>query len=99
MGPLVVGLDGAYVHAKDQPSRTEGWFEIIVGKRLATEGQPAKCFGFVSRYDPQPQGRLSEWLNAQGLHSDQAITFLSDGGETVRELPIGLHPQSEHLLD
>jgi hypothetical protein len=35
----------------------------------------------------------------QGLQSDQAITFLSDGGETVRELPIGLHPHSEHLLD
>ena len=35
--PVVVGLDGVYVHAKDQPSRTEGWFEVIVGKRLATE--------------------------------------------------------------
>jgi hypothetical protein len=26
--PWVVGLDGVYVHAKDQPSRTEGWFEV-----------------------------------------------------------------------
>jgi hypothetical protein len=40
-----------------------------------------------------------EWLNAQGLQSNQTITFLSDGGETVRELPIGLYPHSEHLLD
>ena len=54
------------VQRDNQPSRTEGWFEILVGKRLATEGQPAKCFGFVRRYDPQPEGRLSEWLNAQG---------------------------------
>jgi hypothetical protein len=97
--PLVVGLDGVYVHAKDQRSRTEGWFEVIVGKRLATEGRAAKCFGFVSRYDPEPKGRLFEWLNRQGLPSSQAITFLSDGGDTVRELPIGLHPHSEHLLD
>jgi hypothetical protein len=97
--PLVVGLDGVYVHAKDQRPRTEGWFEVIVGKRLATEDQASKCFGFVSRYDPEPKGRLFEWLNGQGLPSNQAITFLSDGGDTVRELPMGLYPNSEHLLD
>jgi hypothetical protein len=28
--PLIVGIDGGYVHAKDQQSRTEGWFEVIV---------------------------------------------------------------------
>jgi hypothetical protein len=44
-------------------------------------------------------GRLFEWLNGQGLPTNQAITFLSDGGETVRELPMGLYPHSEHLLD
>ena len=97
--PLVVGLDGVYVHAKDQRSRTEGWFEVIVGKRLATEDQAAQCFGFVSRYDPEPKSRLLDWLNPQGLQSSPAITFLSDGGDTVRELPMGLHPHSEHLLD
>src|SRR4051812_41534649 len=32
--PLVVGLDGCYVHAASQRSRTEGWFEVIVGKSL-----------------------------------------------------------------
>jgi hypothetical protein len=72
---------------------------VIVGKRLATEDQAAQCFGFVSRYDPEPKGRLLDWLNAQGLQGCPAITFLSDGAETVRELPIGLHPHSEHLLD
>src|SRR5258707_3629712 len=25
--PLIVGIDGGYVHAKDQQSRAEGWFE------------------------------------------------------------------------
>ena len=30
--PLTVGLDGGYVHAKEQSSRTEGGFEVIVGK-------------------------------------------------------------------
>jgi hypothetical protein len=97
--PQVIGLDGVYVHAKGQPSRTEGWFEVIVGKRLATEDQASKCFGFVSRYEPEPKGRLFEWLNTQGLQSDQAITFLSDGGDTVRELPGGFTSQAEYLLD
>jgi hypothetical protein len=97
--PQVVGLDGVYVHAKGQRCRTEGWFEVIVGKRLATEEQASKCFGFVSRYDPQPKGRLFDWLKTQGLQSDQAITFLSDGGDTVRELPRGFTSQAEYVLD
>ena len=97
--PPVVGLDGVYVHAKGQRSRTEGWFEVIVGKRLATENQTCNCFGFVSRYEPEPKRRLFEWLRTQGLHSNQAITFLSDGGDTVRELPKGFTPQAEYWLD
>jgi hypothetical protein len=97
--PLIVGLDGAYVHAQDQPSRTEGWFEVIVGKSLPTQDQASRCFGFVSRYDPAPERRVLELLKAQGLQGNQPVTFLSDGGETVRELPRGLIPQAEYLLD
>jgi len=97
--PLIVGLDGAYVHAQDQPSGTEGWFEVIVGNGLANGGQASKCFAFVSRDDPEPEGRLLELLKAQGPQSNQPVTFLSDGGDTVRELPRGLLPQAEYLLD
>jgi hypothetical protein len=60
--PPVVGLDGVYVHAKGQRSRTEGWFEVIVGKRLATENQTCNCFGFVSRYEPEPKRGSSQNL-------------------------------------
>ena len=97
--PLVVGLDGCYVHAAGQRSRTEGWFEVIVGKSLATEDHAAKCFGFVSRYDPEPKRRLSAWLDGLGVQERQPVTFLSDGGDRVRELPVDLHPKAEHLLD
>jgi hypothetical protein len=97
--PIVIGLDGAYVHAKSQPSRTEGWFEVIVGKSLPTEDRSGRCFGFVSRYDREPQGRLSAWLDGQGLQSNQPVTFLSDGGDTVRNLPMGLMPHAEYWLD
>ena len=30
---------------------------------------------------------------------NQAVTFLSDGGDTVRDLQMYLNPQAEHLLD
>jgi hypothetical protein len=97
--PLIIGLDGVYVHAKGQRSRTEGWFEVIVGKSLPTEDRASKCFGFVSRYDSNPKRRVLELLNSQGLQRDPPITFLSDGGDTVRELPMGLTPNAEYLLD
>jgi hypothetical protein len=97
--PFIAGLDGVYVHAKGQRSRREGWFEVIVAKSLPAEGRPSACFGFVSRYDPEPKGRFSAWLDGQRLQQDQPVTFLSDGSETVRELPRGLIPQAEYLLD
>jgi hypothetical protein len=33
------------------------------------------------------------------LMARQRVTFLSDGGDTVRELPAFLRPHSEHILD
>ena len=38
-------------------------------------------------------------LNAQGMQMNQLVTFLSDGGDTVRELQLYLNPQAEHILD
>jgi hypothetical protein len=96
--PLTVGLDGGYVHATDQKSRTEGWFEVIVGKSMPEEGE-AKCLAFVNKYDTKPKRRLFELLKSQGMQSNQLVTFLSDGGETVRNLPQYLNPESEHWLD
>src|SRR6266542_3853049 len=75
-----------------------GWFELIVGKSVPTDGA-AKCFGFVTSYDTKPKRRLAELLKAQGLQMKQAITFLSDGGDTVRDLQLYLSPLAEHLLD
>ena len=38
-----------------------GWFELIVGKSVPTDGG-AKCFGFVTSYDTKPKRRLSVLL-------------------------------------
>jgi hypothetical protein len=97
-GPFTVGIDGGYVHARDGENRKAGWFEVIVGKSIPTDTEN-KCFGFVTDYDTKPKRRLAELLKTQGLQMNQAITFLSDGGDNVRELQLYLSPIAEHLLD
>jgi hypothetical protein len=94
-GAFSVGLDGGYVRNWEQKQRH---FEVIVGRSLPPE-QPAKCFGFVQSYDTKAKRRLGAVLQSQGVQDTQPLTFLSDGGETVRILPLQLHPQSQHLLD
>jgi hypothetical protein len=80
--PLTVGLDGGFVHAKDQPSRHEGWFEVIAGKSLPADGT-GKVFAYVQNYDTKPKRRLFELLKSQGLQTNQQVTFLSDGADDV----------------
>ena len=38
-------------------------------------------------------------LMAQGMQFNQDITFLTDGGDTVRKLTEYLNPNAEHVLD
>jgi len=66
--PLTVGLDGGFVHAFDQKSRTEGWFEVIAGKSVQTDGD-AKVFAFVNKFDTKPKRRLYEVLRSH-LYSE-----------------------------
>ena len=79
--PLTVSLDGGYVHSARQRSRRDGWFEVIAGKSVPTDG-PAKCFGFVQTYDTKPKRRLFEVLAAQGMQANQQITFLTTAPTT-----------------
>jgi hypothetical protein len=97
-GPLTVGIDGGYVHARDGDNRKAGWFELIVGKSVPPDGG-AKCFGFVTSYDTKPKRRLAKLLKGQGRQMNQASTFLCDGGDSVRDLQLYLSPLAEHLLD
>jgi hypothetical protein len=102
-GPLSVGIDGGYVKAQGE----QGAFEVIAGKSLLafTRGEESqepvssKCFAFVQTYDQKPKRRLFEVLQSQGHQLNQQITFLSDGGDTVRDLQLYLNPQAEHILD
>ncbi|MGZ6869134.1 MAG: ISKra4 family transposase, partial [Frankiaceae bacterium] len=88
------------MHSARQRSRRDGWFEVIAGKSVPADG-PAKCFGFVQTYDTKPKRRLFEVLAAQsqGMQANQQVTFLTDGADDVRDLPLYLNPRAEHLLD
>lgn len=96
--PLIVGIDGGYVHAREGQNRKAGFFEIIVGKSMVGE-QPPKRFGFVNTYDTKSKRRVYETLKAQGMQMNQQVIFLSDGGDDVRELQRYLNPQAEYVLD
>ena len=96
--PLIVGIDGGYVHARDGTDRKAGWFEVIAAKSYS-EDQPGKCFAFVHTYDEKPRRRFFEVLSRQGLKANQQVTFMSDGGDTVRQLQLYITPHGEHILD
>jgi hypothetical protein len=95
---LFVGIDGGFIHARDGDNRKAGWFEAIVGKSLLNEC-PSKRFAFVQTYDEKPKRRLYETLLSHGMQMNQDITFISDGGDDVRELQYYLNPNAEHILD
>jgi hypothetical protein len=79
---------------------------VIVGKSIRAfrgddedEIASSKCFGFVQTLDEKPKRRLFEVLKSQGHQMNQQLTFLSDGGDTVRDLQLYLNPHAEYLLD
>jgi hypothetical protein len=78
--PLVVGIDGGYVKSCEDKKNN---FEVIVGKCFS-KTQTAKNLGFVQTIDDHSQQRLMHLLNTQGMQANQQVTFLSDGGDTVR---------------
>ena len=98
-GPIVVGIDGGYVRARaPERMRREANFEVVVGQSIA-EDRDSRYFGLVQSFDDKPRRRLHEVLREQGLQMNQDITFLTDGGDTVRNLAANLSPCAEHVLD
>lgn len=101
-GPMTIGLDGGMVRARHKT----GCFEVIAGKsivafrRSEVQDVPShKRFGFVQSYDTKPRRRLWELMKSQGMQENQQVLFMSDGGDSVRNLQAYLHPFSEHVLD
>src|SRR5262245_58153077 len=102
-GAFTVGIDGGYVRNWLDKKHN---FEVIVGKSTLSFGEDeadkvpsSKRFGFVQTLDTKPKRRLYEVLHSQGLQMNQAITFLSDGDDTLRELQLEMSPKATHILD
>ena len=97
--PIVVGVDGGYVRARE-PDRDgrQTHFEIMVGKSMA-EDRGDRYFGLVQSFDQKPKRRLREVLCDQGFQMNQEITFLTDGGDSVRNIAADMSPCAEHVLD
>ena len=93
--PLTVGIDGGCV--KDCRDKKTN-FEVIVGKCFS-KTRSAKRMGFVQGVEENPRRHLRQLLDKQGMQANQQVTFLSDGGDTVRELQYIMHPEAEHVLD
>ncbi len=60
-------------------------------KRTSTTGTSSAAYPTTRR--------LYEILTSQGRQANQQVTFLTDGGEDIPDLPLYLNPQAEHLLD
>ena len=102
-GPITVGIDGGYV--RDWEAKQHN-FEVIVGKSTLAftrdedeETPSSKRFGFVQTVDTKSKRRLYAVLQSQGFQLNQQITFLSDGGDSVRDLQLYMSPEAEHILD
>lgn len=94
-GRIVVGVDGGYVRARDGK---QSHFEVMVGKSIP-EDRENRYFGLVQSHDDKPRRRLREVLREQGFQMNQDITFLTDGGDSVRNMAVAMSPCAEHVLD
>jgi len=102
-GFFIVGIDGGYVRNWLDKKHN---FEVIVGKSMLSFGEgeadrtpSLKRFGFVQTLDTQSKRRLYEVLQSQDLQMNQAITFLSDGNDSLRQLQVEMSPKAMHILD
>jgi hypothetical protein len=102
-GFFTVGIDGGYVRNWFDKKHK---FEVVVGKSIRRfdeseeDRTPSlKRFGFVQTLDTQSKRRLYEVLQAQDFQMNQAITFLSDGDDTLRQLQMEMSPKALHILD
>jgi hypothetical protein len=70
----------------------------MVGKSMA-EDRGDRYFGLVQSFDRKPKRRLHEVLRDQGFQMNQEITFLTDGGDSVRNIAVDMSPCADHVLD
>src|SRR5471032_300149 len=93
-----VGIDGGYIRLAGHSSRQDGWFEVIVGKSLRDDGR-GHSFAYVHTLEHAPVDRMLAFLAQESVAADQPVTFLSDGGDTVRRAQLDFGDCGESVLD
>ncbi|WP_434032758.1 ISKra4 family transposase [Cupriavidus sp. a3] len=93
-----VGIDGGYLRLAGHGRRQDGWFEVIVGKSMRDQ-EAGHTFAYVHKLEHRPADRMSSFLLREGVQPDQPVTFLSDGGDTVRFAQLGFGDRGEYVLD
>ncbi|MEX3845495.1 ISKra4 family transposase [Paraburkholderia sp. BR10882] len=93
-----VGIDGGYIRLAGHSGRQDGWFEVIVGKSLRDDGR-GHSFAYVHTLEHEPADRMLAFLAQEGVGADQPVTFLSDGGDTVRRAQLDFGDCGERVLD
>jgi hypothetical protein len=88
-GPIVVGIDGAYLRNWHDKQKK---FEVIVGKSVPAVRDHRYL---VQTHDDKPERRLFEVLRSQDLRMN--LTFLTDGGDS--SFLDGISPCAENYLD
>jgi len=69
-----------------------------MGLRHRRRSNPRR-FAMVHQLDAKPRKRVAAVLESQNLDQRQTVRFISDGGDTVRNLQRYLHAEVEHVLD
>ena len=96
--PLVVTIDGGYVHSSEQTSRRDGWFQAVCGTVTRHDGT-VRRFGFVPNIDKHPRLRIHDTLEAQAMQPNQQVTFLSDGAPDLAGWTDRMNANAEYVLD
>jgi len=93
-----VGIDGGYLRLAGHRRRQDGWFEVIVGKSMRDQ-DTGHSFAYVHKLERRPADRMWNFLLREGVQPSQPVTFLSDGGDTVRFAQLGFGDRGEYVLD
>jgi len=96
--PLVVTIDGGYVHSSEQTSRRDDWFQAVCGTVTRHDGR-VRRFGFVPNVDTHPRRRIHETLLAQGMQPNQLVTFVSDGAPDLAGWTDLMNTNADYVLD
>jgi len=91
----VIGLDGGYLRSWSNKKTN---FELIVGKSIPNKGE-SRVLGLVSSEDEKPKRRLHEMLQSQGIKESDGVCFMSDGGESLKNLQTYINPNAKHILE